>query len=372
MPDDVRLYEPPIPEAVKRASARADQLAREAGVTGVPDKEGAATTTVVSEAEPSRSDRSERAARPERAAAEAKPAQETQNQGQNQGQTPDHQGQTPDRSEPGSEEWRQRYLTLQGKYDREVPELSGRVRQLDAQIVSLQQLLANLSAQPREAPAQGRAGDNRSLTADIPPEDLENYGEDLITASRRWARRDMQPELDQLKQQLAELKGTTQRTQTSVAQNAVERHLDANVPNWRATNDDPAFLSWLRGVDPFSGRVRHDMLGEAYVGGDAARTASFFHAFTTEHTAVSPASRPEPAHTPDAGAGRPSLESLAAPGRAKTSGSNGAPSEKRIWTRNDITAFYRDVNRGAFEGRDAERARLEADLVKATTEGRVR
>ncbi len=43
-----------------------------------------------------------------------------------------------------------------------------------------------------------------------------------------------------------------------------------------------------------------------------------------------------------------------------------------MWTNTDIAAFYRDVNKGVYVGRAAEKQRLEEDIIAAGTEGRIR
>ncbi len=264
--------------------------------------------------------------------------------------------------------WKQRHDTLQGKYNAEVPALNRQVRELSSQVQSLNTILANLQSQPKPEPTPAPAARKQ---VEVPKEDTEAFGSELIDAARRWARAEVSGELEELRTQVASVQQNAQRAQSSVAQQNVERVLDQQVPNWRTVNNEPEFLDWLRQVDPFSGQVRHDMLGVAYRNGDAARTAAFFNAFIAEHTVTGQPQR-QPAHTPDAGAGRPTLESMAAPGRATGQGSNGAPREARLWSPPEITAFYRDVNRGAYAGREAEKLRLERDIIAATTEGRVR
>jgi hypothetical protein len=142
---------------------------------------------------------------------------------------------------------------------------------------------------------------------------------------------------------------------------------------WREINDSPEFAAWLNQPEPFSGNPRKALLGDAYNRGDASRTARFFESFVNEHTAVAPAPpAPSPIPLEDPGAGRVSLESLAAPGRATGTVPGGAPVEKRIWTGAEIIAFYRDVTRGKYVGNEALKTRLDADIVAAATEGRIR
>ena len=60
------------------------------------------------------------------------------------------------------------------------------------------------------------------------------------------------------------------------------------------------------------------------------------------------------------------------PGRINGSAPVGASNEKRVWSQRDITAFYRSIQQGKFEGKAAERLRQEQDIIAAASEGRIR
>jgi hypothetical protein len=67
------------------------------------------------------------------------------------------------------------------------------------------------------------------------------------------------------------------------------------------------------------------------------------------------------------------LETLAAPGRARPApGDSSVPAEKPIYTRAQIANNYALRRRGAFNGRETEWNTLEADMIAAGNEGRVR
>lgn len=321
-------FEIPLPRAVAAAAARADKLVQEQAAA--PD-----TATVVVDP-------------PEPAPAPA--------------------------PEP-VDEWKQRYMTLQGKYDAEVPSLTARLSGMEALIANIRPVVA------AEAPAT-----QPPVPVSVSPEDAETFGEDLIAAARRWARAEVAQDLDRVTSQVthlvgkvAELTGTTRMTQADQVRSATMDALD-KLPDiggiWRETNNTQAFINWLQGNDMFSGQKRHDLLTQAFLGGDAARTAEFFRAYQREQTAItSPA--PVASHTqagnPAPAGSQPTLEDLAAPGRGSAPGAGGgAVEDKRIWTQPAITAFYRDVTKGVYRTRETDRLRIEHDLFTAPAEGRVR
>lgn len=331
-------YVPRLPDAVRRSSMRADELHAEAAA----------------------------------AALNAPPEDNAGDSGDNQPQTPPE---ARDASVPGTSppptpaqtDWEQRYNTLQGKYNNEIPELRGQIR-------SLENLLATIrsapppdpSPQPSYTPPPGPSGQK------IPEEDIEAYGEDLIKASQRWAEAHYAPIVSQLEARLRSVEGNTQRIEHHTAAQSVEQALDRAVPDWQTINVDPAFITWLGQTDPFSGHTRKAMITDAHTRGDAPRTIAFFQAFKNEQTLVDPPRGTQPGQTGAPPADRLPLETLAAPGRGPTTPpAPGAP-ERRIWTGAEIAQFYRNKGRGQWRGREAEADRIEADIIAAGREGRVR
>ncbi len=349
MPDDQSSYQPPIPEAVRRQSQRADELmrlAREGEGTAVVEVK---TPTVGENQAESGSAETGTQREPPVTPPEAPPSPEV-----------DQSTQT--------ENWQQRYQTLQGKYSAEVPRLTGQLRSLEGQVSQLQSLISTMRLAPApQAPTRAPAQPK------IAPEDIEAYGEDLVTATRRWARAEVDGELQQLRGQVEHLSTRSQATETNMAQRTVEQQLEHDIPNWREVNNDPQFATWLAEVDPFSGRVRHDMLHEAYGAGNAPRTSAFFRAYVREQTVTNPAPRTPAQTTAFGGAGGVSLEQLAAPGRGPTtSPASGGAQNKRAWSRDQITAFYQDKALGKYATREAEAIRMEKDIFEAQSEGRIR
>jgi nucleotide-binding universal stress UspA family protein len=350
MPSDVVAnndqYAPHIPDAVRRASQRADELAREAGVANVPPANGEDVTPDVNEPR--------------------------QDEPQFELTPPEQDRQPAPAAAPGPSpaDWEQRYNTLQGKYNTELPELRGQIR-------SLQEILANIQApRTREQTFETPAPQPRPqvpAVREIPSEDVEAYGQDLITASQRWSTAAVAPIIQEFVRRLLSVEGGNQQLQNYTAQNSVNNALSRAVPDWETVNVDPNFILWLDQMDMFSGRKRKQMIDEAYNAGDASRTIAFFQAYKNEQTMVSPTPGTQPNQTGENPADRLPLADLAVPGRGRSvsSPAPGAP-ERRIWTAADVSAFYRQKQRGQWNGREAEAARIEQDIINAPAEGRFR
>ena len=361
-PAPIDPYAPKLPDAVRRQVERAEELARQAGVLNVPapangeahpegdnsggDASGDGVTTIVSP-----------------------------------GETTGFEGPTPtpapvEEHPPTQTEWEQRYATLQGKYNSEIPELRGQVRAMQEMIAQLN-MRRDQSPAPTPAPPPGYV--NPPPIREIPSTDVESYGSDLIEASQRWSQAGLAPVLQAYERRILALEGAQQQVQQLTAGQIIQAELDREVPGWRQQNDDEGFLAWLRQADPFSGRSRQDLLNDAYGAGDARRTIAFFQAYRQGHTELRPAlPGTQQFQTGGRAMPAPSAESLplaelAVPGRGAVSTGPvaGAQSERRIWRRGEITAFFLQKQRGQWRGREADVARIEQDIIEAGREGRI-
>jgi hypothetical protein len=278
------------------------------------------------------------------------------------------------------EDFRAKYLTLQGKYNAEVPALR-------TQVEALQRIIQNMQQHQQQQTEQAKP----ETTTVVDPKDIEEFGEDLVNKSRKWARAEMQGEFDKLNQKFTELQQnqaqSAQQAQMNQAQALMQsmdndshwgQQTDQTAPTdgrherWRVVNEDPKFLEWLQQHDVFTGHKRLLQLRDAFTSGQHSRFKAFFEAFAREQTATQAAPQTHSTDTPAQEPVRPSLEQFAMPGRNSGPATPGAPADKILWTNASIAAFYRDCNKGLYRNKEPERARLEADLVAAAREGRVK
>lgn len=270
---------------------------------------------------------------------------------------------------PPREDWKHKYLTLQGKYDMEMARKDAQIQVLNERLVALEQLISRMQAPP-QAPATPTAP--AAPTAQlITPEDREEYGQSMIDMVTRAARQAVEPELQQLRVENSNLKRQLGQTSATVAEDAQSRmhaQLDQAVPDWREINSSPTFVAWLREIDVFSGRQRHELLLEAYGKNDAARVQRFFQTFKQEDSAIDPtAPAPAPPRVPAV-----DPATLVAPGAPRGGGGPGvdAPGGKRVWTQQEIAVFYDKKRRGRIPPDEA--ARIEREIIEASSHGRVR
>lgn len=173
-------------------------------------------------------------------------------------------------------------------------------------------------------------------------QDLRDYGSDLIDVTQRAALHALSPELQEIRQQNAEL----QRRLAQEQRHRLDQQIERALPDFRERDRDPRWHEWLRGTDILSGRVRQQLLNEATASGNPERVLAFFRSYQREAGGTHASS--------------------AAPGRAR-SASSGKPS----YTREQIGQLYEANRKGAYVGRESEWARIENDIFAAQREGRV-
>lgn len=351
-----------IPVAVRRAASAADEIHRQLYVADAAGSDAAGDKAGATDAGQS----NQPAAQPTAPAqtAPAAPAAPVASGEPKLTPTPD-QPVTP----PGNDgiDWRRRYEAMKGRYDAEVPRFRQQVADLSRQKIDLEHRISEIEA----ASAKPEQAQRVRLLSD---QEVGEYGEEFLNVVGRRAKEEVTPEVEALKQEVANLKLRLANVSAPVEQitrDTMFSTLDSRVPNWRDVNTDANFISWLSLPDPFSGVIRQSMLNEAFERNDAPRVAAFFSGFLAQEAAVRPAANPDPDPKVNTSHKVP-LEVFAAPGRAKSAAATTAPAEKPFITRSEITAFYDDVRRGVYTDRPDDKDRIERAISEASREGRVR
>jgi len=262
------------------------------------------------------------------------------------------------------ESWEHRYNSMKGRFDRAQQQLT----QAAERISSMERLISTMQASTPQHVESNELKAERLIT----PEEEADYGPDFLQVVGKKAKEELLPELrkayDKISSLEAQLKGVGSYVQQD-AQGRMMESLDREMPGWREQNVNPEFLQWLALPDPYSGDIRHNMLKAAWERHDGPRVAAFFKGFLAEEAAYR---GPASSETPASPAGKVSLESFAAPGRAKTAAASVAPAEKPIITSAQISRFYADCAAGRYNGRDEEKLKFEKAIFEAQREGRIK
>lgn len=262
----------------------------------------------------------------------------------------------------------QKYKTLQGMYNAEVPRLHSQNRELQSRVQQMEQLLATISAQSNTAPPA-----TTEAKTYVTESDVADYGES-IEVMRRVSRE----ETSSVMQKMSQIESLLQQLQANVVpqvQNLAHRQamsaeqqfwsgLTDMVPTWRDVNNDADFQSWLLQVDPFTGVTRQTILEDAQKNLDVRRVGNFFTTWleiTGQANAAQNTQRRSSASE---------LEKQVAPGRSRGT-STPTGSNAKMYSPNDIQKFFDDVRKGKYKGREAERDRIERDIFAAQKDGRI-
>ena len=260
--------------------------------------------------------------------------------------------------------WQQKYKSLQGMYNADVPRLNAQNRELSSRVSQLEGLLSTTQSQPVQQPS---SPSEPLITED----DVKEYG-DSIDIMRKAAREEVakaNSRVSQLEAQIQQLQGVVPKVQQVQAQQqqnseqAFWAKISSAVPNWNDVNNNPDFQSWLLDIDPLTGITRQTYLEDAQKQLDAGRVINFFNTWGKANGNSNNAQTTRKTQNSQ-------LQRQVAPGRSR---SNGAvvSGDSPTYSRADISQFFADVREGKFKGRDDERGRIERDIFAAQSEGRI-
>lgn len=262
------------------------------------------------------------------------------------------------------ETFEQKYKTLQGMYNADVPRLNAQVQELSQRGQQMEQLLASMQAAP--APTPEHAPAPVSLLTD---DEVEEYGESIdimrkvsqeVAGQYEQKFLAMQETINRLQGQVVPRVEQIASQQAQSAEQAFWSSLQSTVPNWREINDNQDFQSWLLETDPLSGLTRQTYLDDAQRNQDVTRVASFFKSWQS----ATGAAVAQPNRTAS------ELEKQVSPGKGR-SGAAPQTGEAKTYTPNDITIFFEKVRTGKFAGKEKERDAIERDIFAAQAEGRI-
>ena len=147
------------------------------------------------------------------------------------------------------ETWEQKYKTLQGMYNADVPRMKAENRELSSRVAQMEQLLSTLNSQPAQP---------ESVDPLITDKDVQEYG-DSIDVMRRAAREELaqsNARVAQLEQQIVQMQASVlpqmnqiSHAQAQSAEQGFWADLSRRVPDWNAINESADFQSWLLEVD---------------------------------------------------------------------------------------------------------------------------
>lgn len=276
---------------------------------------------------------------------------------------------SPEVAEPKAEkpeddtDWKQKYKTLQGMYDAEVPRLHSQVKELNAELAKLDNQLKQQEAAREEQKAQlAKAEAVARLVTD---DDVETFGEDLIEVQRKVAREvtaEFKAELDALKAENASLRESVDTAGTKAAEATFEQKLHRLVPDFETVNTSKEWINWLNEVDPLIRAPRMTVAQEAYANGDAEAVAHYVQMFKS---AQAPAKVVEAKVDP-----AKDVQRQIQPDRSAST-ANASSQNSRLYSNADIQSMFNKAIKLSNAGKIDEARTLEAEIDAAYQSGRV-
>jgi len=253
--------------------------------------------------------------------------------------------------------WSQKYHTLKGMYDAEVPRLHSQVRELNTQVQTLIGEVERAKVQQPE-PA-------RQVESLITEQDREAFGPDLIDLIERAAQSKIantQGRESDLVSRIKELENQLGNVSERQVVSDKDRFLDGlsqQVPDWEVLNTDQGFLNWLQEVDPVYGMPKQAALTNAYENLELNRVATIFKAYKS----LLPAKTEKPQLNPE-------LQRQVAPTRSRSASQPVDQTNDRYVNESEIAAFYDDWRRGLIDNDEA--VKMEKEIQNAIAAGRIR
>jgi hypothetical protein len=252
------------------------------------------------------------------------------------------------------ETWQQKYKTLKGMYDAEVPRLHAQLKDLTKRLDQIQSAPPAPKAEPKPAKQ------HEKLVTD---EDVKEFGADLIEVQRKVAREvamEFKDEIDTLRTENEELRKQLNQTGAQVSETSFDQRLHRLVPNFDEVNRDPNWIAWLNEVDPILRGPRLAIAQQAFERGDAEAVAHYVGMFEKSKSPTPPPAKSETQRE---------LELQVQP--TKNSTREASVQQGKVYTDADIAAAYRRIAALTTKGDLKAANKLEAEIDAAFQEGRV-
>ena len=271
----------------------------------------------------------------------------------------------PDKVEPADtsptdveeETFKQKYATLLGKYDAEVPRLHQQVRELNGELGQIRKDIAAKPVEPTKS---------KEKVSFVTDEDRAEYGEELLDVQRRVAQevsQDYQGQIEQQNAVISKLQEKLASTGSQVGEMDFSQRLQQAVPDWSQIDNDERWVAWLNEHDPMLRGQRRVLAQAAFDNGDVDAVSDYVKLWKTSLGEPDVAKQNR----------KTELEKQVAPNRsANSTRTQSAAQNSKIYSTREVDNAWTKVRTLNTRGQYAEAEKLEAELTVAYMEGRVR
>lgn len=262
-----------------------------------------------------------------------------------------------DSVEEVSESFKQKYATLRGKYDAEVPRLHQQVKELTDQM--------NAIRREAEAAKKAEAEKPKEKVSYVTDADREEYGDDLIDFQRRVAKEASQEYEDRFEQQarvIEQLQQQISNTGSQVGEVGFTQKLNALVPGFDQLDNDERWVAWLNEYDPMTRGPRRDQAQAAFNAGDAEAVAHYVSLF---RESVEPVANGKSDRDTE-------LEKQVTPSRSASTVTKSSGKDSKVYSEKELNNAWTKIRTLNTQGKYDDAEKLEAELTAAYMEGRVK
>lgn len=272
--------------------------------------------------------------------------------------------------------YKQRYDSLKGKYDVEVPRLHTDLRELKERVFkTLEEKFAaplEPEVKPKETPAPAAA--NEETIARL----RDEFGDTLVNGLLEIIKGETEP-LKQTATKVVNSVESIEERQAQTAQTEFMSTLDQTVKGdwkslWEERNaGEGKFAEFLASPDPSGLYTMGDLVSLYNQNWDSEKLAKVFNMYLETQESADPQTEAKqvPAQPTKAQlAAQAARDALIAPSRQNTPSETPPKEEKRIWTQATINEFKTSDRKGAFSAEDSKA--LWDDLLLAMSEGRIK
>lgn len=258
-----------------------------------------------------------------------------------------------------ADDFEQKYRTLRGKYDAEVPRLHEQVRVLNAKV-------DELARQPVEKPKEQPKTPKEKVSY-VTDADREEFGEELIDVQRRVARevsQEYEELLEAQSKRIEELTSKIDTTGNQIGHMTFSQKLHQLVPDFETVDQDERWIKWLNEYDPMLRGPRRNQAVAAFESGDADAVADYVRLFKSS---IAKSETPAPDER------QAELEKQVTPNRsANTPRTQSSGRDTKVYSAREVDGVWNKIRVLNTRGKVDEAAKLEAEITAAYMQGRVR
>lgn len=256
----------------------------------------------------------------------------------------------------------QQYRSLQGMFNSQSRQLQEILKKLE-EAPKIEKKADPVEVKPREVKKRVTNEDREALGTDL-EKTIQAYAMDAadeIVAQREteWAK--TQAELMKKNEALEAQLDNIRKAQTENEEQRFMKILKDEIENFSETDSDPDFITWLQQEDENSGLLRTEILGSAFQKRSVSRIKKLY---TTWQEETGKFAKLEPKVNRQ-------VQQQVQPTRQRAAPKLPTTTHNKIWSQSDVDKFYKD-HREAIMRHDPEALKVDQEILKAVSEGRVR